>query len=248
VRAEAIARTLIKAKPGEARFWLILANVLLTAQRKLEAIAMLEICAGANIASPDELVLLGDLYAEQGLHPEALAIYTRLVKPDPAAGEQKLLRLAQSQAALGRAAEAAAALRALPAEVSPAGRVSRLLVQAEIARTTERWDEARRDLEQILVAEPLHPQALLLLGAVHVAAKDDTRAAVVFETALQVPAAAYRASLELANLELRNRNYARSVAHLQKALSLEHTDEVADYLARVKSLLEAGDGPGAATP
>jgi len=52
-----------------------------------------------------------------------------------------------------------------------------------------------------------------------------------------VPDSTYRASLELANLEIRNRNYARSVEHLQKALSLQHTDEVADYLARVRTLV-----------
>src|SRR6187551_2628273 len=52
VRAEGIARTLIKAKPSEARFWLILANILLTDHRKLEAIAMLEVAAGSGVATP----------------------------------------------------------------------------------------------------------------------------------------------------------------------------------------------------
>ena len=236
---EAIARTLIKTKPEEARFWLVLANVLLTAQRKQEAMVALELCAGVGIAGPEELTLLGDLYAEQGLHAEALAIYTKLVKPEPAAGEHKLLRLAQSHAAEGRTADARAALQALPAGISAEGQVTRLLVQAQLARTAERWDEARRDLEQILAVQPMHAQALLLLGTVHTGAKDDARAAFVFETALRIPEAAYRASLELANLELRARNYAASAAHLQRALGLEHTDEVADYLARVRTMIDA---------
>lgn len=242
VRAEAIARTLIKAKPAEARFWLILANVLLTGQRKLEAAAVLELCAGAGVAGPEELTLLGDLYAEQGLHREALAIYTRLVKPEPASGEERLLRLAHTHLAAGRPDDAAAVLRVLPAGLSPRGRTARLLAEAQIARAAGRWADARRDLEEILTGEPMHGPALLALGGVHAAAGDDARAALVFETALQVPAAARRASLELANLELRQRNYPKSVAHLQRALSLEHSDEVADYLARVKSLVETGDG------
>lgn len=243
VRAEAIARTLIKTKPAESRFWLVLANVLLTGQRKLEALAVLELCAGAGVAGPDELILLGDLYAEQGLHPEALAIYTRLVRPDPAAGEQKLLRLAQTLAAAGRSEGAATALRALPASPAPSARRPRLLVQAQIARAAERWADARRDLEAVLAEEPLHAQALLLLASVHTAAGDDTRAAFVLETAATVPEAAYRARLELANLELRNRRYAHSAAHLQKALALNHTDEVADYLARVQALVESEVAP-----
>lgn len=244
VRAEAIARSLIKNQPGVARFWLVLANVLLTGERRLEAMAVLELCAGAGVAGPDEMILLGDLYAERGLYPEALAIYTKLIKPEPTAGEQKLLRLAQTHAAAGRPADATTVLAALPATLSPAGHLTRLLVQAQIARAAQRWADAQRDLSAILAEQPLHGPALLALGGVHVAAGDDPRASLVFETALQVPEAAYRASLELANLELRARNYAGSVAHLQRALGLEHSEEVADYLARVKTLVETGDKPG----
>ncbi len=244
-RAEAMARNLIKSRPTEARFWLILANVLLTDQRKLEAMAVLELAAGAGVATPEELTLLGDLYAEQKLLPEALAIYTQLIKPEPASGEQRLLRLAQTLAAAGRAPEAQAALKALPATLSPAGRTTKLLVQAQIEAAAKRWAEARRDLETILADDPMNAQALLALGGVHVGEGDDARAAFVFEAAGRVPEATYRASLELANLEIRNRNYARSVEHLQKALSLEHTDEVADYLARVRTLVS---DQAAATP
>lgn len=237
VRAEAIARTLIKAKPTDARFWLVLANVLLTGHRKLEAIAVLELSAGLGVASSEELILLGDLYAEQGLNPEALAIYTKLLKPEPATGEHKLLRLAQTLSAAGRPAEASAALAALPATISAEGRVTRLLVQARVARAAERWADARRDLEAILGDQPLHGLALLELGTVHVAQGDDARAAFLFDAAVRVPDTAYRARLELANLELRQRHYARSVEHLKEALSIEHNDTVADHLARVQTLV-----------
>ncbi|MES1168977.1 MAG: tetratricopeptide repeat protein, partial [Oleiharenicola lentus] len=129
IRAESIARTLIKGRPNEARFWLILANILLTDQRKFEALAVLELAAGTGVAGPDELVLLGDLYAEQGLHPEALAIYTKLLKPVPETGEQKLLRLAQTLVATGRTADAEKALSALPATLSADGNTTRRMLR-----------------------------------------------------------------------------------------------------------------------
>ncbi|HEX2862173.1 MAG TPA: tetratricopeptide repeat protein [Lacunisphaera sp.] len=242
-RAEAIARTLIKSRPREARFWLVLANILLIGERRLEAAAILELCAGAGVAGAEELTLLGDLYAEQGLHAEALAIYAKLTSPDATTGEQRLLRLAQTLVAAGRPAEATRALQALPATLTRAGRTTRLLVQAQVASAAERWTEARRDLESILAEEPMNGPALLALGTVHVAEREDARAAFIFEAAGRVPATAYRASLELANLELRQRNYARSVEHLQRALSLEHSDMVADYLARVKTLVDADEPP-----
>lgn len=240
-RAEAVARTLIKSRPTEARFWLILANILLTADRKLEAAAVLELCAGAGVAGPDELTLLGDLYAEKGLHAEALAIYAKLAKPDAGAGEQRLLQLAHSLIAAGRHTEASGALEALPATLTPAGRTARLLAQAQIASAAQRWADARRDLESVLADEPMNGPALLALGVVYVAEHDDARAAFSLEAAVRVPATAYRASLELANLELRQRNYVRSVEHLRKALSLEHSDTVADYLAKVRTLVEEGE-------
>jgi len=237
VRAERIARVLIKNHPAEARFWFTLANILLSANRRLEAVAVLELAAGTGIATTDELVLLGDLYAEQGLNPEALAIYAKLLKPVPETGEQKLLRLAQTLIAAGRWAEAEKALAALPANLSPAGRTARLMARAQMASGAKHWADARRDLEAVLADAPMHGPALLALGEVHVGEGDDIKAAMVFESATRVPDAAYRASLELANLELRNRHYARTVEHLQRALSLERSEAVEDYLGRVKVLV-----------
>jgi hypothetical protein len=44
------------------------------------------------------------------------------------------------------------------------------------------------------------------------------------------------ASLELANIEIKNRHYTKSVEYLQRALSIEKTDAVQDFLVRVKTL------------
>ncbi|HYC72800.1 MAG TPA: tetratricopeptide repeat protein [Opitutaceae bacterium] len=242
VRAEAMARNLIKSKPREARYWLALANILLSDQRKFEAAAVLETCVGAGVAGPDEMMLLGDLYAEQGLNPEALAIYTKLLKPAPETGEDRLLRFAQALAAAGRGAEARSALAALPAQPRPRVRTEKLLIQAQLAAAAKRWPEARKDLETILADEPLHGPALLAMGRAHAAEGDDARAGFAFEAAARVPATAYRANLELANLALRLRDYPRSVSHLEKALDLERSDAVAEYLARVRGLA-TGDNP-----
>jgi tetratricopeptide (TPR) repeat protein len=242
VRAEAMARTLIKTKPREPRYWLILANILLSDNRKLDAAAVLETCVGAGVAGSEEMMLLGDLYAEQGLHPEALAIYTRLLKPSPETGEERLLRFAQSLATAGRATEARAALAALPAQPRPRVRTEKLMIQAQLSAAAKRWAEARRDLDAILADQPLHGPALLALGKAYAAEGDDARAGFAFESAAQVAATAYRANLELANLALRLRDYPRSVAHLEKALQIERSDAVAEYLARVRGLI-ASESP-----
>jgi tetratricopeptide (TPR) repeat protein len=160
-----------------------------------------------------------------------------LIKPAPETGEQKLLRLAQTLVTAGQTADAENALKALPAKLSPAGNCTRLLLRAQLATSAKRWPEARRDLEALLAEQPLYGPALLALGLVHVGEGDDSRASLAFESASRQPDTAYRASLELANLELRNKHYARSVEHLQKALSIERSDAVQDYLDRVRTLV-----------
>ena len=61
---------------------------------------------------------------------------------------------------------------------------------------------------------------------------------------MRQPASAYQASLELANIELRNRHYAKAVEYLEKALSIEKTDTVQDYLARVRTLVPRENNAG----
>ncbi len=236
-RAEWLVKTLIKERPQETRFWLTYANILLADGRRLEAIAVLESSAGLGAAGADELNLLGDLYAEQALFPEALAIYQKILKPAPETGEKKLLRFAQVLIGENRLPEAERALGALPATLSSSGRLEYLQAKADLLAARQKWADARAELNELLKIAPLNGRALLSLGRTFVAEDDVPHAMFAFESAIQIPATTYRASLELANIEIKARHYAKSVEYLEKALSIEKTDAVADYLARMKALV-----------
>ena len=236
-RAESLVRDLIKERPADKRFWLTYAAVLLTQGRKIEAAVLLETAVGAGVAGPDERLLLGDLYAEQGLATEAVAVYQQVLGPARDRGEQKLIRLAQALIAAGKLTEAEQALGALQTELTPPGRLAVLQGRADLLLARKRWAEARAEAEALLKLAPLDGDALLTLGRTYAEEHDYAHATLAFEAAYRVPAGTYRASLELAGLELRNRRYAKSVAYLEKALSIRRTDSVEDYLARVKTLL-----------
>jgi predicted Zn-dependent protease len=235
-RAESLVKNLIKEHPQETRFWLTYANILLAENRKLEAIALLEASVGAGLAGTDQLSLLADLYAEQNLIPEAVAIYQRLPATSPELGERKLLRLAQALIAGGTLSRAREVLASLGAPLSPEGRLAFLQTESDLLAAGKKWPEARRPLEELLRLAPLNGRALLSLGRTYLAEGNLPRATFAFEAACQIDDSAYRASLELANIELKNRHYAKSAEYLQKALSIEKTDAVEDYLARVKTL------------
>ncbi len=236
-RAESLVRTLIKLRPAKAEFWLAHANILLAQNRKLEAIVLLEASAGAGIAGPTELNLLGDLYAEQGFNPEAAAIYQQIMAATPDLGERKLLHFAQVLIAAGKLPQAEDVLGRLPAALTPAGRLSYLQTRSDLLAARKQWPEARKLLQELLQAQPLNGRALLSLGHAYAAEDDLIHAAFAFDAAYQVADSTYRASLELANLELKSRHYEKCVEYLQKALSLEKSDAVEDYLTRVKTLV-----------
>ena len=210
-RAESLVKNLIKERPTEARNWLTYANILLADNRRLEAVALLEASAATGVAGTEELILLADLYAEQKLYPEALAIYQKVLVPSPALGERKLLNLAQVLISGGRWPEAQTVLDSLPKELTPEGRINWLQVRSDLSAAQKKWPEARRELQELLQLAPLNGKALLSLGVAYAAEEDLPHATFAFEAACQIPECTYRASLELANIELKNRHYDKSV-------------------------------------
>ena len=235
-RAEWLLKDLIKQRPHETRFWLTYASILLTQNRKLEAIALLEASLGAGVAGPNELNMLADLYAEQRLVPEAVAVYQRIMAAPPDLGEQKLLNLAEMLIAGGSLPQAEEVLGSLKAKLTPAGRISYLQTRADLLAAQKHWPQARQELQELLKLEPLDGRALLSLGRTHAEEGDWARALLAFESAYQIPDTTYRACLELATVELKSRHYDKTVEYLEKALSIEKTAAVQDFLARVKPL------------
>jgi tetratricopeptide (TPR) repeat protein len=243
-RAEPLVRGLIKTKPAETRYWFEYAGILLSERRKLDAMVVLEEAASAGAAGPEELSLLGDLYAEHNLARQAVATYAKVRHTARERGTEKLLHFARVQIAADNATDAEQTLAAITGNLSPSERVSLLQARAELAVARKDWPEARRQVETLLTVAPLNGPGLLTLGRTYLEEKNLPRATLAFESAYAVPESAYQASLELANIELKNRHYAKSVEYLEKALSIEKTDAVQDYLARVKTLVPRNSNSG----
>jgi tetratricopeptide (TPR) repeat protein len=240
-RAESLVKNLIKDHPQETRYWLTYANILLSENRKLEAIALLESAAGTGVAGAEELNLLGDLYAGQNLAAEALTVYQKLLARSSEMGERKLLGFAQMLISTRKLSEAQTVLDSLKLSPTSDNRVPFLQARADMFAAQKQWPAARQEIEALLKLSPFDGRALLSLGRTHAEENDLERAAFAFENAYRITATTYLASLELANLELKNRHYSKCVQYLQKALSIEKTDAVEDYLSRVKTLVVNDD-------
>ena len=152
-------------------------------------------------------------------------------------GERKLLHYAQVLIFAKKLPDAERVLGTFSTEGEDADGIELRQTRADLLAAEKKWPEERQELDGLLRLEPLNGRALISLGRSYAAEDDVPRATLAFETAYGVKDSTYIASLELANIELKNRHYAKSVDYLQKALSIEKTDEVQDFLVRVKSLV-----------
>jgi tetratricopeptide (TPR) repeat protein len=236
-RAESLVKNLIKEKPTDSQYWMAYATILLAENRKLDATVVLETASGTGVANTEALSLLGDLYAEQRMIPEAAGIYQKILASAPDIGERKLLHYAQVLIAGDRLQDAEAVLDRVKSASDDETGIEIRQTRADLLAAEKKWPEERQELDGLLRVSPLNGRALISLGRAYAAEDDVPRATLAFEAAYAVPGSVYVASLELANIELKNKHYAKSVEYLQKALSIERTDAVQDFLVRVKSMV-----------
>lgn len=238
-RAESLIRQLIQFKPNEGRHWLTLANVLLGQGKRFEAMAALDTQVSLGIADTQSRLLLGDLYAERRLVPEAIATYTGLRAEESKLGVDRLLTFADLLTGAGDFERAAGVLTAAEKLSGPesAGKVR--LARADLLVARGEIPAACRLLEEHIEKAPLDGKAMLALARALGRSGDTARAAILLEHATHIPNSTYPACLELANLELKLQHYERSLQFATMALALERTPPLEQFIAQVKALLEA---------
>lgn len=236
-QSESLVREMVRLEPGKAENWMLYASLLVTLERPLEAATQLEIARQIGAVNADSLGLLGDLYVGQGLIPEAIAAYEAIPGDTDELASTRLLAYARSMISSGKLDVARRILAKVPT-LNPEWSVAkaRLFATAELAVAESDWPAARQAYEDLLQTEPLNPYALLGLGHALNEAGELARAEFTFEQALAVPTAEARACLELANLALTDRRFARAVEMLNRADRLEPSSAIRAQIARINTL------------
>lgn len=235
-RAESLLRQLVRLKPREGRFWLLLGNVLLTQGRKIDAIAELEAGLALQALEPDGLGLLADLYAEQKFYPEAVRTYQALAARDPDFGTERMLRYASALTGEGSYARALEVLAAVEPLAGEQQKTDVLRARADLHLARKEWTEARALLEQVIARDPLNGRALLDLGTIEETLGNDTQATFYLEAAARLPAQAYAANLKLANLNVKLAHYDDALTYIDEALQLQRSPELLQFQARVQAM------------
>lgn len=238
-QSESLVREMVRIEPDKPRHWMLYASLLVTLERPLEAATQLEIARQLGVADRESLGLLGDLYVNLGLVPEAIAAYQAIPGSEDELGQARLLAYARALIAKEELGKAAQVLEKLPISTVWNQVRARRFAEAELATARSEWENAELAYRGVLQQEPLNGYALLGLGQSLHSAGDVSRAQFVFEQALEIESSAHRASLELANIALVSRQFAQAIVHLRRADSLETTPAIRSQIARLEALAQS---------
>jgi tetratricopeptide (TPR) repeat protein len=238
-RAEPLIRQLIKLHPGEASNWTTYSSMLLSADRKIDAITVLETQKSLGLSGLNETLLLADLYVEHQLFPEALATYQAGFQIDAEVGTDRLLRYAQSLIRLGSLEKAERVLTALHEQDPSRQTMDELLTRAQLYQARGDSDRAMAVLEEILSKDPMNGNALLERGKLYAREANYPKAEFLYLQALKISDSAFEANIELANLALKSAHYQKGINYLRNALGIQPRPEIEAYILKLETIVSS---------
>lgn len=238
--AVALYRELLEQRPTDLTIWLNQADAFLQLNEPIEAIASLEMTRRMNQLQPQELVLLGHLYLNEGLSAQALDTYQAAVKhEDPVDlvkavdGLENLCRFEHWEHAKTLIATIQETYDLLQkAKGRDALERSQALVELKAG------DEAKGVtlVQRILDRDPLDGQALLLMAKYNESKDEREEAIMLAEQAARDEDTRFDALLFHGQLLVDQHEFAEAVEILEAALALRPSDGLQTYLENVEQL------------
>jgi tetratricopeptide (TPR) repeat protein len=237
-KAETLLQTLLTNHPREPGYWQAYAELLVSCDRKTEAIALLDRMRATGLAHVEDLVFLGDLCAERRMTAEALTTFQTVAASQPLLAEQRLLQFVRTLIAEKDWSDAALVLQALAqTPLSAPGRIASREARIELKIGRKEWAGAKEELELLTQEAPSDGNAWIDLGRVYLADAEQSKATDAFERAYRLPESSYRASLALATVEFKSRRYIQCLNYLEHALSIQKSATVENFRDQVRNLI-----------
>lgn len=235
-----LLENLLEKDPGDAQLWLLLANANLAIDKLDEAIIRLECARYLNVASPEALATLGDLYINRNQPNEALSAYRKAFSSETPSVD-RTLRAGEGFVMLHDVQggeEMIEKLKKLSSQESfAAGRMKRLRrLEAHLAYLKGDIKSAIRAYEKLLEEDPLDSDALIALGDLYREEGKLEEAVISYERASRIKGKEAEALIRQAQVEVERAQYSRAVELLESALVFTHKKSVAKYLEQVRRL------------
>lgn len=238
----ALIEEMLADQPGESTLLLLQANAFLADGQPDKAAANIQIVRSLGKASAESLVLLGDIFVNQGNTAVAVDAYLAALDAGKLTPEREL-HLVRALAGRSAWAEADAVITRIHARSGdrPEGAPALELMNLEAQVALGRDDDARaaQILEGVVAKDPLNGRAILLLADFHAKQGGIERAELYYERAARVTETAPDALIQHARLLVSRRDFVRAAQLLSRAQGLRPQAHVATYLAKVEAAAQA---------
>ena len=236
--AVSLLDTLIQRYPEKPEFWLLQANAFLGLKQPLRAAVNLECLDRMHKATPDNLVLLGDLYLSEDLADLSAQAYGLALSGEPPLPAARVIRCAQQLAGKGAFAQARfvnARLRASRQDsLEPADRALLAKLDARIAMAQgEDGPDLVRALEETLKLNPLDGDALLLMAQYYTRKTESERAVLFYERAAEIPDFEVQARTRHGQLLVSLGRFNDALPLLRRAQEIKPREDIARYIEQV---------------
>jgi len=237
--AVALLDVLIQRYPEKPEFWLLQANAFLGLKKPLKAAVNLECLDRMRKATPENLMLLGDLYLGEDLPDLAAQAYCLALSAEPPLPASRVIRAAQQLSAKGAFSQARfvnARLRALREKtLEPADRAQLAKLGARIAMAQgEEGVELVKALEETLKLNPLDGDALILMAQYYGRKGEPERAILNYERAAEVPDFEVQARTRQAQLLVSLGRFNDALPLLRRVQEVKPREEMARYLEQIE--------------
>ena len=238
--AAALFATLLEEKPEDATVWMLQANAFIGLEQPRAAAVNLETVRMLGKAETSTLVLLGDIYMNEGMYDLASDAYLQVIADDEEG--QSFDNAFRAADLLIRTGAYDSAKRVLDlvqkryAKTMTQDQELRVLTQqAKVARANGKSDEAAKVLESIVERDGTRGDALIELAKHYRSKRQIEKAELLIERAENTEKFRYQALLEHAQLKVGEREYADAASLLKQALKIKNEPRVERFLARVEA-------------
>ena len=240
--AAALFGALIEEDPKDANSWMLQANAYLGMDQPLEAAVNLETVRILGDAKSTSLVLLGDIYMNEGMPELAKNAYLSAISREgDAASFETAYRAADllvRSRSYKQAEEIIASIdKRYAKKLSQDDELKLLTLKAKIARSQGRDSQAAELLTSIVERDGTRGDALLELASYYYGKGDTARAVMLVERAAKLEGFEYQALLDHAQFMVSERDYNQAAKLLRRALDIKHEVRVEQFLARVELAL-----------
>ncbi len=237
--AAALFAGYLERYPDDANAWKLQANAYLGLDQPRAAAVNLEAVRMLGKADTSSLILLGDIYMNEGITDLAKEAYLEVIETDEDRKHYKAAfraaeLLLRSQAT-GDASDVLASIdRYYSKGLGSDQKLELLTLTAKLKRARGEPKEAAKLLEEIVRRDGTRGDALLELAKYNQGVGNKEKALLLLERAANLEHFEYQALVEQAQFHVGERDYEKAAKSLQQALQIKREPRVEQFLARIE--------------